>query len=90
MDLFTFEKKFSKFTQKFEKKSRKNKEKMSRKKSILTFLGSFGVALGQGTAGYSGYSNFDIPNNKITTETNNKILASAAPKGQLNAIPKLL
>ena len=46
---------------------------MSRKKSILTFLGSFGVAMGQGTAGYSGYSNFDIPNNKITTETNNKI-----------------
>ena len=26
----------------------------------------------------------------IITETNNKILASAAPKGQLNAIPKLL
>ena len=42
---------------------------MSRKKSILTFLGSFGTTLGQGTAGYSGYSNF----NQITTETDNRI-----------------
>ena len=45
---------------------------MSRKKSILTFLGSFSAAVGQGTAGYSAYSQLQT-NSQITTETDNRI-----------------